>query len=281
MKKYFITYGDDAFYLSRKQLAKQAQKSGLFDEVIVYTPKDLSDSIKASPLMAYKRGGGYWVWKPYVIFQTLNLCQEGDIVVYADAGCTINASSEEWNLWFHYLETYNAIFFQYKSIDHYPDWQMFCKDKRFWSTEIKYWTKQETLNFFENYVGNDAFMTFRKILGGCILVKKCKANLIIDEWLRINLFHPELVIDPSEKEMVNQYEFYIAHRHDQSIITPLVYYWKDSQKLMVLPESQETDPLHAAIAASRVRHRNPYTGLGFLRRVKVFLKLHLSFLKRH
>lgn len=57
MKKYFITYGDDAFYLSRKQLAKQAQKSGLFDEVIVYTPKDLPDSIKASPLMAYKRGG--------------------------------------------------------------------------------------------------------------------------------------------------------------------------------------------------------------------------------
>ena len=35
MKKYFITYGDDAFYLSRKQLAKQAQKSGLFDEVII------------------------------------------------------------------------------------------------------------------------------------------------------------------------------------------------------------------------------------------------------
>lgn len=57
MKKYFITYGDDAFYLSRKQLAKQAQKSELFDEVIVYTPKDLPDSIKASPLMAYKRGG--------------------------------------------------------------------------------------------------------------------------------------------------------------------------------------------------------------------------------
>lgn len=154
---------------------------------------------------------------------------------------------------------------------------MFCKDKRFWSTEIKYWTKKETLNFFEKYIGNDAFMTFRKILGGCILVKKSKANLIIDEWLRINLFHPELVIDPSEKELVNQYDFYIAHRHDQSIITPLVYYWQDSQKLLVLPESQETDPLHSVIAASRVRQWNPYKGLGFLRRVKVFLKLHLSF----
>lgn len=34
--------------------------------------------------------------------------------------------------------------------------------------------KKETLNFFEKYVGNDAFMTFRKILGGCILVKKAK-----------------------------------------------------------------------------------------------------------
>lgn len=56
MKKYFITYGDDAFYLSRNQLAKLAHESGLFDEVIVYTPKDLPDSIKASPLMAYRRG---------------------------------------------------------------------------------------------------------------------------------------------------------------------------------------------------------------------------------
>lgn len=51
--------------------------------------------------------------------------------------------------------------------------------------------------------------------------------------------------------------------------------------LLVLPENQEKDPLHSAIAASRVRQRNPYTSLGFLRRVKVFLKLHLSFLKRH
>lgn len=81
--------------------------------------------------------------------------------------------------------------------------------------------------------------------------------------------------------MKSQNDFYIAHRHDQSIVTPLVYYWKEKQKILVLPESQESDSLHSAIAASRVRLWNPYTGLSLLRRVKVFLKLHLPFFKRH
>lgn len=281
MKRYFVTYGDDAFYQSRKLLAKQAEKSGLFDKVIVYTPKELPDYIKASPLMAYKRGGGYWVWKPFVIAQTLNICQEGDIVVYADAGCTLNASSEEWDEWFRLLETHNALFFQYKDIANYPDWKMFCKDKRFWSTEIKYWTKKQTLNYFKEYTDNDSFMSYRKILGGCILIKKCQHNTIIDEWLRISLFCPELVMDPTEKELSEQYEFFIAHRHDQSIITPLIYYWKESQNIMVLSETQESDSATSAIVASRKRLWNPYKGLGICGKVKAYLRIHLSFLRNH
>lgn len=58
MKKIFITYGDDAFKNSRKRIAIEARDLGIFDKVIVYTPKDLPLPVRSSPLMAYKRGGG-------------------------------------------------------------------------------------------------------------------------------------------------------------------------------------------------------------------------------
>ena len=32
-----------------------------------------------------QRGAGYWLWKPYFIFQELYLARDGDIIVYSDA----------------------------------------------------------------------------------------------------------------------------------------------------------------------------------------------------
>lgn len=36
-------------------------------------------------ILERKRGAGYWLWKPYIIFQELYLAQDGDIIVYSDA----------------------------------------------------------------------------------------------------------------------------------------------------------------------------------------------------
>jgi hypothetical protein len=36
-------------------------------------------------ILERKRGAGYWLWKPYLIFQELYLALDGDIIVYSDA----------------------------------------------------------------------------------------------------------------------------------------------------------------------------------------------------
>jgi len=36
-------------------------------------------------ILERKRGAGYWLWKPYLIFQELYLARDGDIIVYSDA----------------------------------------------------------------------------------------------------------------------------------------------------------------------------------------------------
>lgn len=48
-----------------------AEKTGLFDRIILYTDKDLPQEITNHELMSYKRGGGYWLWKPYIILNAL------------------------------------------------------------------------------------------------------------------------------------------------------------------------------------------------------------------
>ena len=37
-----------------------------------------------------ERSFGYWQWKPYLIRRVMDRMEEGDFLVYADAGCTLN-----------------------------------------------------------------------------------------------------------------------------------------------------------------------------------------------
>lgn len=253
MANIFITYGDDNFKESLIRLKKQARLLGIFEKVIAYTPKDLPLYIKSSPLFAYKKGGGYWIWKPYIIYHTLQNCKKGDVVYYADAGCSINPESLEWQYFDELMKEYSAIFFQYRSNYDYG-WKRFCTFPQNNSTAIKHWTKPLTIEFFANYFCDKQFLDYDKIWGGfCIVKKENVINPVIDEWLKLSLFYPELLVDPLGIESEHLPKAFNLHRHDQSIITPLIYYYKDKCKIKVLFETSESDKNHAAIIAERYR----------------------------
>ena len=107
----FITYGDRNYALSARRLAEEAQALGLFDAVRVFTPDDLPDSLRAHPLMQYARGGGYWLWKPWIIRQCLSQMTADDVLVYADAGGTVQPSGE-WNTFFRDLKHKSVVTFR-------------------------------------------------------------------------------------------------------------------------------------------------------------------------
>ena len=47
----------------------------------------LRRAVEENPkIRAQRRGAGYWVWKPYILLDTLNTVAEGTVVVYSDAG---------------------------------------------------------------------------------------------------------------------------------------------------------------------------------------------------
>lgn len=273
MASVFVAYADIRFAESLKRIKRQAKRTHRFDKIFVYTSKDLPDYIKYSPLFAYSRGGGYWAWKPYVVMDALSKCEEGDIVCYADSGCSLIKDSEEWNLLFDKMRDYNALFFQYRDDIVYKEWSGLCKKPEYNSTKIKHWMKPTTKKYFEDYFGNDLFGEYSKIWAGSFFIKKTFPVInIISEWYNLVLFHPILFIDPIGKEKTELPDGYNVHSHDQSVLTPLVYYYKEKDNVLVLPETSETDKEHAAIVASRYRQKKMNLWLYIKYRLYILLK---------
>lgn len=244
MRKVFIAYANDTLFYSLKRIGCQARKLGIFDDILLYTPDDLPDYAKKCDLMQYSYGGGYWAWKPIIIWETLQKYEEGTVVCYIDAGCTLKKGIE-WTLYFELMREYDFLCFKYR--DTMPCWKKFGSE----STHIKYWTKKESILFYDTICGDEAWRENNKILGG-VLFAKGKHNPILLEWLDIVLNHPEIIIHPSSDE--EQFPFFAQHKHDQPLLVALTT--KHKEKSLVLPELCETCGEDVAIFASRIRAAN-------------------------
>ena len=241
MKFVLIAYANSACEFSLKRIGKQAEKLRLFDEVILWRPQDLPDYIKRSPLMQYAYGGGYWAWKPCVIWETLQRYDEDTVVCYVDAGCTLK-NGVEWTLYYELMKTHDAILFHYRDI--MPSWEKFGST----STKIKHWTKKTAIEFYDKYVQSDSWKECNKVMGG-LLFFKGRNNELVKAWLDIVLKSPEVIVDPRPED--EQYDYFAQHKHDQPILTALSYMFRE--KCIVLPELCETCGENAAVYASRVR----------------------------
>ena len=82
-----INYADERYRKTQKFNSKMAKKHGA-DKVIEYTEHDLSEEFKEKnkEIFRYSRGGGYWIWKPWIIKHTLKELEDEDYLVYTDAG---------------------------------------------------------------------------------------------------------------------------------------------------------------------------------------------------
>ena len=48
MAKYFITYGNAKFELAKKRIEQEAINLNIFDKIILYSEKDISEELKNS-----------------------------------------------------------------------------------------------------------------------------------------------------------------------------------------------------------------------------------------
>ena len=89
MSKYLITYGNEKFKNARDMFVYKAKEIGVFDNVCGYSEFDVTEELAKTKIFKQERGGGYWTWKPDIIYTAMQQMQDGDILVYCDAGCTL------------------------------------------------------------------------------------------------------------------------------------------------------------------------------------------------
>ncbi len=94
MSTTLLSYSSGQYWLAQRALCMSGKTHGV-DRCISLSRKDLVKTYFYSThrkILDQARGGGYWLWKPYFILETLKQLQENDVLIYADAGIIFRKS---------------------------------------------------------------------------------------------------------------------------------------------------------------------------------------------
>ena len=224
-KLYFISYGDKHYSIQKKRIGYQAKKFKIFNNVILYSQNSLDNRFlnKFSNLFDDNIGGGYWVWKSYIVLKTFNLMKEGDILLYVDSGSTLNVSGKKRLI--DYIDKLNS---SGKSI---LCFQMNNLVEKEWTTKQVF----EALN-----VNNKPHITNTpQIMGGVFLVKKSNESIKFFQNFQAHV-HADNNLITNYYQDVQDTKFKSC-RHDQSLFSVMC---KLTNQLILEDETYFLDNSH-------------------------------------
>lgn len=187
----------------------------------------------------YRRGYGYWEWKAQLVKQYLDKMDEGDVLVYSDAGVYWNSSPIALQHFSHYidqLKEQSILAFQERYIE-------------------KDWTKGDLFKALNAY--DDTSITdSNQLWCGCFMMRKSAETMaMVNKWIDINELKKELITD--HRSITPNFPGYQEHRHDQSSFSVLVKQmphieisWKEAQ-----PEQWDDWESLAAYPIQARRHK--------------------------
>ncbi len=203
----FITFGGGRrWHRAADRIARQAEAFDLFDEVAAYTARDLrrfTDFWKqhGAFIRANRRGYGYWLWKPFLILESLKRMETGDILFYADAGCELNVYG----------------------LERMKDYLSLCSEGRILNFELRSsistWTKMDTIVRVDPRCRHAQKSPYAATL---LFFAKTNATMeLVEQWYGLCTEDDYRYLDDSSSHRPNHRDFR-EHRHDQAILSLLV-----------------------------------------------------------
>jgi hypothetical protein len=239
-KLHFISFGDEKYTKTKLRLKKQALESKFFSSVNLYSPQDFGNDFKHRDFcLTNSRGYGYWIWKLYFILKKIKEIQYNDVLVFADAGSSVNKNGKKR------LQEYLSFLNDEKDND------ILCFQMI--HLEHKY-TKNDIFEFFNT---NEEVKNSGQFVGGVLFIRKTNRIISFFEKLYEINSNNYNFIDDSPSKTKNHPDF-IDNRHDQSTFSVLIK--SEYNNKVVIPE--ETWPQinddwklisHVPILATRLR----------------------------
>lgn len=149
-----------------------------------------------------RRGFGFWSWKPYVIHRRLAALPEGDVLLYLDAGYSIN--KEGLGRFEGYVR---------RATEHPSGWFVFEAGH-----PIGTYTKRSLLRAHD--ADDQATRCMPMLKAGCHFIVVRPDNVALAKRWFEAMQRRELIDDSPAAEEVPGF---IAHRHDQSVFSILAH----------------------------------------------------------
>lgn len=191
-----VIFTDSAMTTSAVKCVDSMKKNSV-EKVFAYMPEHIDPvfRIQFESTLNESRGVGFWLWKPYIIDRTLKDLQNGDYLIYSDAGV-------------EFLDNVKYI------IDR-MDQDIFLFGNK-WD--------------HKNFCKMDAAMRINRKMTE---TKQCQASVIfikVSDFSRMFIQHwlgwccIKHLIDDSPSVAPNVPTF-VEHRHDQSLLTEMAIYY--------------------------------------------------------
>lgn len=205
-KRTFLTFGTQQYYHALQCICQEANFLRFFDEIRGVTDKDLqSDAFfwkqHGKFIESNQRGYGYWIWKPYLIKKEMDKLADNDILIYCDAGCTININAMPRLM--EYIDLLKTNKEGYGILSFVLPFK-----------EVEY-TKHKIFEYFDcNKEQQDMLQCMATIV---IIKKNAHSMNIINKWVEASN-HYYLINDVVD----NEDSSFVTNRHDQSLLSVLV-----------------------------------------------------------
>lgn len=198
-----ISYGDSKFARQLEFNGKSALEMAKVDEFYGYTPDDIDPEFKKKneDILNRPRGNGYWLWKPYFLYRTLEeKLDYGDFLIYSDAGILYMDAAQKL---VDFLNKKNTDMYLHR-LPHLE--RQYTKRTAFILLGVDDPFYAETGQF------NAAFQIYRK-------------TKFTEYFLKEYLYYAQdkrIITDDPNLPGIDDYPEFRSHRHDQSILSLLV-----------------------------------------------------------
>ena len=205
-KKYFLIYNDDTGNYDNDidRLVESIKKYSDF-EVIIFHKKDINSYFvkQNENILKQSRGGGYWLWKPYIINETLLKIEDNDLLFYMDAKYYFKESFK--NLYNNKMNSDILIWKNKPNEPYYP---------------LKQWCKMDVIQKYNIY--HLTFIDNYEICwAGAMLIRKTnKISLLMKRWLDICCNEQNIT---DIKSIIPNRKDFKEHRHDQSLLSIVLH----------------------------------------------------------
>ena len=203
---YFLFYSDNSNSNHLEKLLETIITYGKEFKIVVFDKNSIDENFfeKNKSILNSGRGGGYWLWKPYIINETLKKINDNDMLFYIDTK-------------YYFIEDFTKLYSEHMKNNDLLVWKNKPNEPVFY---MKNYCKMDVINkynMFDKVFNENA----EDCWAGALVIKK-NVNTIkyIQEWLDMCCIYENITDSPSNQ---GNSSLFIDHRHDQSLLSVVLH----------------------------------------------------------